>query len=441
MSRHSKSKPSLASSPKADALARQHGRPHQPQAEFVAPPRMRGPRSKDSGTGVAQPTAYDLSFDPLSRKFAMRATGVRPLTWPDDSEKALQRVADALFYSKRDRICWMIAAARLQGIKAKTFIARVEPVPPDVDGAEDYLYELLPTELERLNHAAALAAILGWQGEPMWLLVAAHVRFGISSKRPLGSFRTKEDCLNPLLYEVDMQQHPNLHQLARRAAKLVALIKPQLLKAPNESPERVWKLALNQFAELEQVDNRAASVVSLPQEEKARMPNDDPRKLRSTDSALAKDIEQAHRQGFESLTRPALRRLRDKAIERLKIVEQDDQVKRRAIVEDIYPLAEALFPDNIKSPKDVDPQSLTKLFRLKSEAQESAPQPLSGEELDRIRQLTQAWRKHFRNVIYQGKPASVTSAGKAGLKWRTSTEDQRYLGKSKFWPKIEFKWD
>ena len=156
------------------------------------------------------------------------------------------------------------------------------------------------------------------------------------------------------------------------------------------------------------------------------------------DSALAKDFKQAHLEGLESLTKRSLKNIRNAVIERLKVVDEDDDVKQRAIKEDIFPIARIIFPDNIKMPGDVDAKLLTDLFAKKANDKDANKSPLKDEILNAIKELSQAWRKNFGNIGYRGVAATITSGGKDGLKYRTSGKKPKSLGTKKFWPELDF---
>lgn len=150
-------------------------------------------------------------------------------------------------------------------------------------------------------------------------------------------------------------------------------------------------------------------------------------------------IERAYVDGFKSLTKRELRRLREDTISRLKFVGQDDEVKRRAIKEDIFPLVQTLFPDSTVEPGNVTAESLTELFSQNANHNDVGKIPLSSEALSAIVSLTQVWRKHFWHIRYRGKAANVTFGGKDGLKFRTAGGTPKSLGTGKFWPEIDFR--
>ncbi|WP_153558164.1 hypothetical protein [Roseimaritima sediminicola] len=153
---------------------------------------------------------------------------------------------------------------------------------------------------------------------------------------------------------------------------------------------------------------------------------------------LAKDFEQGHRSGFNSLTKRSLRRIRDAAIKRLKVVEQDMDVRRRAIAEDIFPTARKLFPDSIAAPSDVDGNALTNLFRAKAENPTENSEPLEQEKLEAIKLLAKRWRKHFTNVVLYGQPVTVSSAKKHGLEFRFADAKRKNVDTLDRWPRLEF---
>ena len=143
-------------------------------------------------------------------------------------------------------------------------------------------------------------------------------------------------------------------------------------------------------------------------------------------------------EGAASLTRDELRKLQTFAANRLKEADFDERVNERAIADDIFPHASLLFPDRIKSPSDVNPISLTTLFREKSEDPTANANPLSETQLLAIRDLSQAWRKHFQHPNYRGDSVNVSLAGPDGLFFRQPGRGGKSRGTSKFWPKLEF---
>ena len=441
MSGHTPSKQRAKVHPKADTIAEQRRQAEDALRENVSAPTLARKKQKSGGADAIRPTACEFYFDPLSRTLGMQTTGRHPQLWPAGSNEALNEAAEFYFYSNRDLTCWLLAAARLQNGKAKTFVVRVEPVPEGTDGAEQYLEAVFIRAFEKLygNQTEALTAIAKGRGSKVWLTPPDAVRFGVSSRKPYGyTIRTAEDCLGVLGFKVDTKRYPDLLPLAQRTTALVEKIKAMLLIVPDCDSEIVWKATLNNIDVVKEVDSRTQSVVLLPEEEKARMPHDNKAKSPTKSAVLAKVIGQAHHEGFETLTKRSLRCLRDSAIERLKVVDQDDDVKRRAIAEDIFPIAKFLFPSSITKPADINAASLTKLFKAKASDPDANTEPLSKDQLDAIKRLTQVWRKHFSNVRYRGKPASVTSAGKDGLLFRTATARQQSLGTKKFWPKLTF---
>ena len=386
------------------------------------------------------PTACELVFDPLSRRFWQKMTGKNPQVWPDNSNEALKEVGKRFYFQTRDFAAWTLAAARLQHGVARTFFTRVEPLPEGTDGAEDYLYRLFDLEFKKLkqNHFAVLEAIVSANGKRIFLSKSKLLRFGISSLKPQGvAIETKEDCLNPLRSKVDEDRHPNLFVLAEQSAQLVDNVKSILLKNPRMLSDEVWALAESKIVDSEQFDSGANSVVSLPEEGTARMPHEEKPDSPIKISALAKDIEQAHYEGIGSLTRPSLRRIKGAVTRQLKIVDLDQEVRYRAIEEDILPLLQILFPDEIVSSKDVDGNSLTKLFEANAKSNMNV-EPLDAKTLDSIKLLAQQWRKHFSHVKYKGEKVTVSSAGKYGLDYRVANVGRERLATLDTWPVLAF---
>lgn len=161
-------------------------------------------------------------------------------------------------------------------------------------------------------------------------------------------------------------------------------------------------------------------------------------------TVLAKDIQQLSHDGLESLTKPALRRLKNAIVERLKVVDQDHEVKQRAIEENIFPIARALFPDDIINVSDVDIEgkSLTAAFKKKSEKPRSGKrQKPTSEQYDQIIDLMRAWRDNFRHVRFIGVQANGFIASGGGIEYQVADSDANYIRTSRFWPELDFRKD
>ncbi|MEO1523927.1 MAG: hypothetical protein AAFX06_00745 [Planctomycetota bacterium] len=160
--------------------------------------------------------------------------------------------------------------------------------------------------------------------------------------------------------------------------------------------------------------------------------------IENNNPGLGTAVKQMLAEGVKSLTRDELRKLQTFAANRLKEDEFDQRVKERAIEEDIFPLANALFPDRIASPSDIDADSLTALFSEKADDPAYNVEPLTDDQLLAIKDLSQAWRKHFWHVKYRQKPVNLTPAREDGLKFRTPGRKPESMGTNKFWPKLDF---
>jgi len=166
------------------------------------------------------------------------------------------------------------------------------------------------------------------------------------------------------------------------------------------------------------------------------------KKAPTPEEILTQDFEQAAREGVDSLTKPALRRIRNAMVERLQSVDQDDEVKRRAIAEHIFPVAGELFPNDIKNASDIDidGQTLTTAFQKKAEKpEEGKREKPSNEQCKAIIQLMRAWRNNIRHVEFEGVAANGFVASGGGIEYQTANKDAKYLRKSRFWPKLEFR--
>ncbi|WP_430451114.1 hypothetical protein [Rhodopirellula europaea] len=159
----------------------------------------------------------------------------------------------------------------------------------------------------------------------------------------------------------------------------------------------------------------------------------------SDEPSWRKATREAFVRGINRLTKAELRRLQTMVSNRLKEMESTGPIRERAIAEDIFPIANTLFPDRITSPSDVDAESLTALFKEKADDPESKFEPLSQEQLLAIKDLSQAWRKHFGPVELDGRLASVTSWGKRGLRYRTADKEQDHIDSGKDWPELIFR--
>jgi hypothetical protein len=149
-------------------------------------------------------------------------------------------------------------------------------------------------------------------------------------------------------------------------------------------------------------------------------------------------VKQMLTEGASSLTRDELRKLQTFAANRLKEEGFDQRVKERAIADDIFPPARALFPDRIALPSDVNADSLTALFREKAEDPATKAEPLSVGQLESIKELSLSWRKHFQHVHFQGEAVNVSLDGDAGLKFRAVGKSRKSMGYAKLWPLLEF---
>ena len=162
------------------------------------------------------------------------------------------------------------------------------------------------------------------------------------------------------------------------------------------------------------------------------------KKKTAPDTQLAQALNQAAGEGIESLTKPQLRRIRNAAIERLKVADKDNTVKRRSIEEYIFPIARSLFPDEIKTPDDVNGSSLAQLFTAKAEDSNINMDPLNLETLDAIKRLAQEWRKNVSHVNYKETKVTISLAGKYGLEYRTANTNRKRIDTFNTWPKLIF---
>jgi hypothetical protein len=155
-------------------------------------------------------------------------------------------------------------------------------------------------------------------------------------------------------------------------------------------------------------------------------------------SALSKPAKELLLRGDDGLVTQEWRMFQTTAANRIRKPLDEPALVDRAIVEDIFPSARLLFPDRITSPADVDADTLTALFREKAEDRIANAEPLSEVLLTAIKDLSQAWRKHFSHVLYEGEGVTVAKAGRKGLKYRIPGANQPAVGTSRFWPRIEF---
>ena len=446
MSQQSRPKTKAKLNPRASELKKRNELVKEGLEDDVSALTVGGGRVKGHGRAndTACPTAYEVYFDPISLKFWKRATGKNPQVWPENSERALLDVAHGFYWSNRDYVCWMLAASRLHGRETKMFFTRIEPIAEGTDGAEDYLHGLLERELSklRLSDADTLTAITGSKTKRVWLHKSDRLSFGISPRKPQGNaIEMPPDCLNPFPFEVDKKKNPQLFALAKRAADLVAKIKPLLLTNPKMDSEVVWGLALEEFLSPEEFDKSMDSVVSLSTEGKVRMPHEEGLNTLTREALLAKDIEQAHYEGFESLAPPSLRRIKGAAIRQLKVGAKNKDAKLNAITREVFPIAAELFPDEFKNAIDIDVDGvkLTAAFKRRAEKPKNGKRDKPSDEQYRtIIRLMRAWRDSIRHVRFRGIEANGFVASGGGIEYQAADATASYIRTNRFWPVLDF---
>jgi hypothetical protein len=160
--------------------------------------------------------------------------------------------------------------------------------------------------------------------------------------------------------------------------------------------------------------------------------------LEAENPGLGNTVRQILVEGSGSLTRDEVRKLRTFAVNLLNEDNFDEQIKERAVAKDIFPPARRLFPNKIKMPSDISANTLTMLFREKADDPKANVEALSAELLAAIKDLSQAWRKHFSSVELDGQATSVTSGGTRGLRYRTADKRQKLISSGNNWVKLTF---